>query len=357
MSKIHINGVQKNSDQSFVDEVIKQVFLESTNNLKWLKKNDKVLLKPALNSPDPYPSTTHPRSVAVVADILKERGAKVYVGDQSGIEHVFHSKQGVVKGSSKKNYHDSGMGKGVDAKFVAFEDGDWIKDFYLYKTKKTVSWPNGFYLTKWIKEVDHIISLPRLSTHAMSGVTLGYKNMVGVLRQDSRTEFHAKGPFNSFISSDRKRSSLKKGQYLDFFNMMVEISLALQEKLRCTLFTATKAQTTFGPDKIVGNFFKSHVSIPEQGLVFASNNSLAAEVFALAHLIHLYKSVPTSVKQTQKLLMFINKYSKELGKESVWKNPFITHALKLGLGNREIELSFTSVSKDFQKTLADMVSP
>ena len=83
------------------------------------------LLKPALNSPDPYPATTHPLAISVTAELLAERGAKVVIGDQSGIEHILHHPGGVIWGSTIENCARSGMGDRNDSRFMSFEDGGW----------------------------------------------------------------------------------------------------------------------------------------------------------------------------------------------------------------------------------------
>jgi hypothetical protein len=59
---------------------------------------DIVLLKPALNSGDPYPSTTHPLALEVTSRLLADRVATVVIGDQSGIGHVLHHPGGVIRG-------------------------------------------------------------------------------------------------------------------------------------------------------------------------------------------------------------------------------------------------------------------
>lgn len=360
MSKVFIQGVKKGSGDKELESVIKKVFLDSTDNLSWLKKGDLVLLKPALNSPDPYPSTTHPLSVKVLAEVIKEKGGKVIVGDQSGIEHVVQDKNRVVKGSSADLFQRSGMKGGSDAKFIGFEQGDWGNDFVYFHSEKAKSWPNGFYITKWIEKADHIINLPRISTHGQAGVTLGFKNWVGLLRDDSRMVFHANGPYFSFIKSAAKNGEF---DFIDdgtntFFEKMVEISLATKDKLRLTLFTGTKAQLTMGPDASIlklGNkrLLKSSQVSPEEGVVFASVDQVAAEVFAITYMKHLYSQVSFINKFWQKILVRFNGQIKELDKEATWNNPFVKHALFTGLGSDELELECLNVSDGLMKNIAN----
>jgi uncharacterized protein (DUF362 family) len=206
---LFVHGIQKDPSPGQLSLAIEKVFLKASDNLSWLSKGDLVLLKPALNSPDLYPATTHPLSLNVVSEILEKHGAEVIAGDQSGIEHVLQDESGVIHGSSKGCFEKSGMAES-GVKFVSFEDEGW-DGFYKFKSMKTSSWKDGFYITKLVKEADHIINLPRLSTHILAGVTLGFKDMVGLLREDSRVQFHTDGPFSFGLTKMlTRKSSLKK---------------------------------------------------------------------------------------------------------------------------------------------------
>jgi uncharacterized protein (DUF362 family) len=335
-------AVPRGAAEAELTAAIRRVFLEATDDLAWLKPGDLVLLKPALNSPDPYPATTHPLSVAVVAAVLAERGARVVVGDQSGVEHVVQGPHGIVRGSSRRCFEASGMaGSGAGnggaghggapaVEFVGFEEGGWDAGYYHFTSPAAAAWPDGFWVTDWVRRADHIISLPRVSTHAQAGVTLGFKNLVGLLREDSRLVFHANGPFNSFIKRAVRGSGLASpddGRDA-FIEKIVEISLAVHDKLRCTLFTATAAQTTFGPDRN-GAF----VVTPDHGLVFASADPVAAEAAAIDLLTRLYRDeTPLAARLAQKALLAANGQARELGTVPTAEQPFIKHALALGLG-------------------------
>jgi uncharacterized protein (DUF362 family) len=352
MQNLFVRGVDRSATESELATTIERVFLDATNNLEWLKTGETVLLKPALNSPDRYPATTHPLSIRAIAKILEDRGAKVIVADQSGIEHVLHAPSGVIRGSSKKNFEVSGMGNPAEQPFIAVEQQGWDEGFTHFKNENTSSWPDGFYITKLVQEADHIINLPRLSTHAQAGVTLGFKSFVGWLREDSRLTFHANGPFNGFIAqagAPAKIEFTNDHQKL-FFEKIVEISEAVKEKLRLTLFTGTAAQVTLGPDGQVAGI-KSTVVTPPTGLVFASTDPVAAESFAISFLTHLYHSATPSQKLFQKFLMWINGQAEELGSTSVKDNPFIKHAKKIGLGTAESSIHWENVPNDLQKQI------
>jgi|WetSurMetagenome_2_1015567.scaffolds.fasta_scaffold33977_2 uncharacterized protein (DUF362 family) len=345
MKKVYIQGVSKGSSQIVLERKIREILMESTNNLSWLSKGQTVLLKPALNSGNPYPATTHPAVIKVFKEEIEKKSGKVIVGDQSGIGWVLQGKRGVVRGSSIDCFIKSGMSES-GAILTAFEDGDWENDFVHFASRETKSWPNGFWITSWIEKVDHIISLPRVATHGQAGVSLGFKNMVGILREDSRVEFHSHGPFSPVINKGVKELGIKtkyeKGG--GFFEMITEISAAVREKLRLTVFVGTKTLETLGPD--IGSQVE-----PETGLIIASDDQLAAEVMAIAFLKNQFKNVPILEKMGQKILVKMNGKIKDLTIDKVWDNAFVKHALDLGWGSKEITYSWKEIPEEMKEDL------
>ncbi|HTX61253.1 MAG TPA: DUF362 domain-containing protein [Methanobacterium sp.] len=355
---LYVTGVES---KEHLKSRIEELFIKSTNNLAWLHPGELVLIKPALNSAHPYPSTTHPLVVQVIKKILKDRGAKVVIGDQSGLRSVLHQPSGMLHGNSRDNYIQSGMGKdGRD--FIAFEEYGWNDGFVHYQSQKTTSWPNGFYITRWIDKTDHIINLPRISTHTQAGATLGLKNMIGFLRDDSRMEYHANGPYNYLIKFNARKSSLKSfddrsGKFLE---KIVEISDAVRNKLRLTLFVADRAQTTFGPDSQtlkLGKLkiAKAHVSIINPGLLLASQDPVVAEAAAMAILKHLRKKTPLKAKIYERIILFSSYNVHEVDKLAIPDHPYIQHAVKIGMGKLPSQIVYEHVSNALKDELNDLL--
>lgn len=357
---LYVNGLGS-ADNSLTSN-IKDVFRKSTNDLSWLSPGDLVLLKPALNSPDPYPSTTHPLAVQTIYQILTDHGAQVVVGDQSGIKDVLHHPGGVIRGNTKDNYVKAGMGTEADDYFKSFEEEGWAEGFYHHASANTPSWKDGFYLTHWIKKADHIINLPRVSSHNQAGATLGFKNMVGCLREDSRMEFHANGPYNFAIKIGARGSTLKsKNDHTNtFLEKIVEISDALREKLRLTLFISTQVQTTFGPDSQVLKLgplklARAHVTDLNPGLVFGSADPVAAEAFALAILKHQRKRLPILPRLYEHLVLFSNDNQTKIDKVPVRDHPYIQHSMDIGLGKMATDIEYKDVPLDLKENLSDIL--
>ncbi len=331
-----------------MDAAIEAALLEATDDLAWLSPGDKVLLKPAMNSGDPYPATTHPQSLVSVARVLEQRGAEVIVGDKPGVAYVLCDEHGSYKKPSSVFFDRCGMNC-ANLRFVGFEERGWNDGYYKYDAPGT-SWPDGFWLTRWVDDVDHVINLPRLSSHAQSGVTLGFKSFVGLLRDDSRMCFHANGPYHTAIRAASLRADLDTSDdgADAFFDKITDISLATTDKLRCTLFTATKAQVTFGPDRYSVSFagtgiLPARVETPETGLVFASADQVAAEVTAIAFLTMLHERAPLLVRMQERVLHALNTAIGRLGTYGPWDHPFIRRAIEVGLGAAEFDTKYTGV--------------
>ena len=362
MKPVYVQGLPPGPGPEAIASAIRDIVLKATDNLSWLREGETVLIKPALNSPDPYPSTTHPLAVSVTAGLLAGRGANVVIGDQSGIGHVLHHPGGVLHGRTSENYARSGMGGQGDPRFVSFEEGGWDEGFFRHSSPGTGSWRNGFFITAWAKKADHIISLPRVSAHSQAGATLGFKSMVGMLREDSRMEFHANGPYNVFITRAAQGSTLTS--FDDgtgtFFEKIVEISDAIRDRLRLTLYVATEVQATFGPDRVGMRagpvaFGHAYDVQPDPPLVFGSADQIAAEATALAVLKDARQSLPFFPRFIQRVVLFQNPHVRGIDRTDVRQHPFIRHGMKIGLGGMPGELVFEGVPGPVQERLRGLL--
>ena len=206
--------------------------VSAISDLKWLSRGDSVFVKVACNSDQVHPAVTSPRAVEALVGLLKDRGAgTVYVGDQAGVEHVRltrHSRTGATRELMKRNGL-LGAVKRSGATLWCFDDHGW-DGYFKAKLDFENQWEDGLWLPKIVQQVDHIIYLTRLGTHALAGYTCGIKNAVGWLRDDSRLLYHQRGE--------------------TFFEKAAEINHApeLRKKLRFTLTLGDSALLDIGPD-------------------------------------------------------------------------------------------------------------
>jgi uncharacterized protein (DUF362 family) len=240
--------------------LFKSVVAKATD-FSWLKPRDKVLVKLALNSGNPNPATTDPWALDCMIKILKEKGADVYVGDQSGVRNVYWTAAGQQRGSSRAFAKSTGLLDVIEkngVKPVFFEERGY--DSYIQTLPKGEHhWKKPMQITSFVNEVDHIIYVPRLGSHALADHTSGMKIAVGFLREDSRRELHQGGE--------------------NFYTMFEEINEVpeIKSKIRLTVTVGRKVMTLIGPDA-------GYVFEPNAGPIFASENVMAHDLFAYAYL-------------------------------------------------------------------------
>ena len=255
-------GVPRSAPSSVLHRAIRDAAAAATD-FSWLKPGDRVLLKVVCNSPNPYPATTHPSAVAVMAELLRARGATVYVGDQSGVQFVHHTRQ-QRRGSTRDNFRNNGIAPAATAskaEIACFEEGGY--DAYFAATPPAGShFKHEMWLPQLVREVDHIIYLPRVSKHVLAGSTLGLKGAVGWLREDSRLELHRDGA--TFLE---KCADINGSQ-------------EIRDRLRLVLSVGTQVQTSFGPDS-------GYTASPDVGLVIASENLVDHDLASCAYLLEV----------------------------------------------------------------------
>lgn len=258
---VALAGVTRDSDDLGLMSAVKKAALAATD-FTWLSKGDSVLIKPALNSGNPYPATTSPEGIKAIVELLKEKGAsRVIVSDMSGIEFVKLTPEG-LKGSSRELMHASGMARAAQeagAELHFPEEAGWDAFFEDFPVDRTY-WKKGIMMPNILQEVDHIVLMPRCGRHLLLGSSLGMKCAVGYWRIDSRLEYHKEAA--SIQEKTADANTVK----------------SLREKQRLVLTTATRILTTLGPND-------GFVSSPDTGLVIASESIVAHDMVALAWLL------------------------------------------------------------------------
>jgi uncharacterized protein (DUF362 family) len=257
----HVCGswITKGEEKNAYDLFKKTV--EAATDFSWLSSGDRVLLKLALNKYNPYPTTTDPWAVSCMVKLLKEKGAgTICAGDQSGVQTVLWT-QTEKKGSSRECCDKTGLLKAIlesEAAPCFFEEKGY--DAYIPTLPQSSHhWQHPICVTSMVNEVDHIVYLPRVSSHVLGDATLGFKVAVGFLREDSRMAFHQGGE--------------------NFYAMYEEINQVpeIKNKFRLVVSSGRSVLSTFGPDD-------GHVCTPDHGLLIASADLFAHEILSYAWL-------------------------------------------------------------------------
>ena len=265
---VFLAGVDRGASEATIKAAVRDAARAATD-LSWLSRGDSVFIKPALNSGSPYPFTTSPTAIAAMVELLREKGARrVIVGDMSGIGHVKLSPDG-LSGSTRRLMEASGMAGAVraaGAELHFFEEAGWSA-FYEDPMAAGDHWKRGLMMPAILKEVDHIILMPRCARHVLAGSTLGLKAAVGYWRTDTRLEYH------------RDAATLQEK------TAEANTARTLLDKQRLVVSAADKILATFGPDK-------GYVHEPEVGLVMASESVVAHDMVSLAWLLENRRRMP-----------------------------------------------------------------
>jgi uncharacterized protein (DUF362 family) len=167
-------------------------------DLSWLRPGDTVLIKVASNSANVHPATTSHTAVRAMCRALLSRGAgRVVVGDQcgvmsarlvkqDGVDHRYRSTKSVMEANGLVQAIVDGGG---EPHF--FDDHGFDVGYVQATMPRLSSWENRPHIPRIVTEVDHIVYLPRLSSHLLTGYTHGHKIAVGFMRDDTRHEMHA----------------------------------------------------------------------------------------------------------------------------------------------------------------------
>ena len=262
------------------EQAVRQA-LALTSGLGFISPGDTILLKPNVNSGDPYPYSTSPHIVAAVTKLAFEhQAARVIVADKSNPMFL-----PTVDAMDKAGIYQAAIDNGAEVM-----DLD-VNGYTLIKPKSAVNWPGGFRIPTLLKQVDHVINLPSCKDHLLANYTMSLKNWVGVIPEAERLYLHA-----------------------DLGNRIPELHLGVYPSL--TILDATRADLTGGampgltPDAVSAS--------PD--LVVVTTDPVACDVTGLAIIKHNLKER--------------NLTNERIDDYTVWSQPQIAHAGKIGIGIR-----------------------
>ncbi|MFQ5827321.1 MAG: DUF362 domain-containing protein, partial [Dehalococcoidia bacterium] len=155
-------GLARSGD---VEQMVRKA-IELTGGFPFLQPNDTVLLKPNVNSGDPFPATTNPAVVAAVVKVVREHSPKrVIVADHSN-----PNTGPTVANMKKVGIYEAALQAGAEA--IGLEDEEWRR----VAPGGASHWQGGFRVSKLIFEVDHLITLPVVKTHYIASYSMALKN-------------------------------------------------------------------------------------------------------------------------------------------------------------------------------------
>jgi uncharacterized protein (DUF362 family) len=268
-------GLYRSSDVPSPDAAVTQALARL--DWTWLKRGQSVLVKLASNSPNPHPAVTSPAAVRAVVAELKKRGAtRVVVADQAGAQWVRLASGERRFSSTRERVQANGLlqaitDAGAEAHF--FDDQGYDAGYFEATPPDGSHWTQPLMIPQIVKEVDHIVYLPRLSSHVLCGCTIGHKMAMGFLRDDSRYHVHHEAT--------------------NIYEKYVEISWVpeIRQRFRLAVTLAESMMLHNGPDS-------GDPTPVDPRVVIASRNLAHHDVVATALLVRFNTATPVTTTDT-----------------------------------------------------------
>lgn len=230
----------------------------------FIKPGEKVLLKVNLllrRKPDKV-TTTHPTLAQALAELVIEAGGFPIIGDSPGGYHFYNKK------TLEAVYETCGMKEAAEKSRAELNYNTEVIDVSYPLGKKIKS----IKTIKPVLEVDKIISIPKIKTHAMTVYSGAVKNLFGIIPGSFKAEYH-----------------LRFEDANDFADLLIDICEFVKPVL--TVMDAVIGMEGYGP----ANGYPKKV-----GLVISGTNPFELDV-AAAKIIGLEpKEVPTIKKSVER---------------------------------------------------------
>lgn len=165
---------------------------------KLVSKGDRVIIKPniAWNQRPEFAANTNPYVVAALVELCREAGA-------SRVKVVDHT----CSANPETSYHNSGIAAAAlqAGARVAYIDKGRFRDFTIHDSKVLKSWSFSEEMV-YADEVDVLINVPIAKQHGTSRLSMGLKNVFGMIGGDRgslHTDIHPKiADLNKFVKID-----------------------------------------------------------------------------------------------------------------------------------------------------------
>ena len=207
-------------DEATVKSALEAV-LSPIGGLDWVREGMVVGIKANLVSamkPEEC-ATTHPALLCALTQMLRERGARVIIGDSPGgvytaafVNHVYSA-----AGLAACEAAGAELNRDLGVADTHFPEACVLKSFTY---------------TAWLDTCDAVIDFCKLKSHGMMGMSAAAKNLFGVIPGTMKPEYHFRFP-----------------DMRDFARMLVDINDYFADKVKLTLVDAVEGMEGNGPTK------------------------------------------------------------------------------------------------------------
>ena len=162
-------------------------------------------------------ATTHPSLLCALTAMLKERGARVIIGDSPGGVYTSAFVNQVYRAAGLAACEAVGaeLNRDLGTVDTSFPEAKVLKSFTY---------------TSWLDACDAIIDFCKLKSHGMMGMSAAAKNLFGVIPGTMKPEYHFRFP-----------------NMADFAHMLVDINDYFADKVKLCLVDAVEGMEGNGP--------------------------------------------------------------------------------------------------------------
>jgi uncharacterized protein (DUF362 family) len=198
LAVVHGNVLNRDDEPAVIKEMVRRALKSLGGIDKLISKGDKVIIKPniAWNQRPEFAANTNPYVVAVLVELCREAGA-------SRVKVMDHT----CSANPETSYENSGIARtawqaGAEVSYI---DKSRFRDFTIADGNVLKSWP--FYEEMvYADEVDVLINVPIAKQHGTSRLSMGLKNVFGMIGGDRgslHTDIHPKiADLNKFVKID-----------------------------------------------------------------------------------------------------------------------------------------------------------
>ena len=322
-------GIARGSN---MEEAVRKA-VELSGGMDFIKEGQSVLIKPNCTGAAHNPTTTSPEVLYAVIKLVAERGPrKIIVADRCFSPLFVQDPEKALTNpttlyvmkrvghldaveQAKSEFNAPVVACGLEDAAQQFEELGLPRDtphWRKIKPRLAKHWPNGYELAELLFAVDHVVNVPVIKTHFQAWFTMSMKAFVGMSHHRTRREFHgafhgSNDLFNQKAPGRRRRRGRaaheeEVKEVRPFVNRISELNLGIRPALN--ILDGTRSFVFGGP---------SQGDTVDPKLCVASRDRVAADATGVA---------------------VLKRYGTErrLQRYSVWENPFIRHAIDIGIG-------------------------
>lgn len=186
-SIVSISKISRPIDQTAITAAVRDAFYKALDGRKIIPQGASVVLKPNIFAPIPPPATTDPRVIAALIEIVKAEGAgDVIVAEGRSISTAKYRKSHNTTRSCAELLGYPQLVEQAGGRMVYLEEDELIE----------VDVPGGLvfrkaHVPKTIIDADVLISVPAMKIHSLALITIGIKNLHGLLSDEDKLFGHS----------------------------------------------------------------------------------------------------------------------------------------------------------------------